>query len=337
MYQVNFVSTYTSTSEVLRADEYHDADTPHDIASGALETYGELSARQVIRLGNGGLGPTGLLRVLSEAYLADADLQGKTKVEWVCNHSRHTQIALQAGVVDIAITYEREEEARAEREGWCVSKGVFCHDHFILAGPSSNPARLPPGVSIGTAFSMIAQSGSAFHTRGDGSATMHKEHDLWRIGGVEREERERASWYTRIPATPFEALLNADADGAYLLSDRATFLLAKRRGEIRDMVAFVEGGEILMNSCALGVRSTETRPEILEMVDWLHSSRAQELIRVYGRDWPTTVAVVTPRDQLEADAQGGCLFFFCQGAIGMADGPDALWRMYKPARDRARL
>ena len=303
-FQVQFYQPFESSSEVLRSDEYNDNSTPHLISSAALETYGEPSAATTIRLGNGGLGPTGLVRALCEAYTQTRGTGQDLKIEWVCNHSRHTQIALQAGIIDIAITYEREEEARAEREGWYLSKGVFCHDHFILAGPSSNPASLPRGIDIGQAFALIAETGSFFHTRGDGSATMHKEHELWHMAKVSKEGRSRAAWYSRLPATPFDALLGAEAGGAYLLSDRATFLLAKHRGEIRDMVAYVEGGEVLMNSCALGVRVGEDRLEVLRMVEWLHSPEAQRIISTYGRDWPTGVAIVTPRDQMEADKRG---------------------------------
>lgn len=305
-YQVNFVTTYQSSSAILRSDEYNDNSTPHIISSAALETYGDINSPRTVRLGNGGLGPTGLVRALCEAYLVQENLQGKLKIEWVCNHSRHTQIALQAGVIDIAITYEREEEARAEAEGWWSSRGVFCHDHFILAGPSDNPARLPTGVGIADAFARIAQSHSDFHTRGDGSATMHKEHELWSMAGIDRSQRERGKWYSRHPATPFDALLGAETSGAYLLSDRATFLLAKRKGETPNMVCYVEGGSILMNSCALGVRVAEKREEVLELVAWLHSGDAQTIIATYGRDWRTGVAVITPRDQLEAHKRGEC-------------------------------
>lgn len=295
---------FLSSSDILRADPYHDNSKPHEISSAALETYGHAHAPQVIRLGNGGLGPTGLVRQLCETYLEEQRLGDQLKIEWVCNHSRHTQVALQAGVIDIGLTYERDEEARAEREGWSTTVDILCHDHFVLAGPIDNPAGLGGGECIACAFHAIAASRANFHTRGDGSATMHKEHQLWEMAGVSPRQRSSSSWYKRIPCTPLEALVRANVDKAYLLTDRATFLLAKHKGEIKDMVVYVEGGAELMNSCAAVVRSDERRYVVWKLVNWLKGEIAQGVIRSYGATWRTAIPLVTPRDQEEVPRNG---------------------------------
>jgi ABC-type tungstate transport system permease subunit len=181
-YQVEFVSPsgtipFTSKSEVLRADTYHDNSAPHKVSAATAETYGNPEALTTIRIGNGGLGPTGLLRSLCDAYLEEAGLGDHIKFEWVCNHSRHTQVALQAGVVDIGFTYEREEEARATSEGWAQTAGVFCHDHFVLAGPKADPADLASHHGVICSFNAIAKpscgisSASAMLTRPQPSGT----------------------------------------------------------------------------------------------------------------------------------------------------------------------
>lgn len=311
-YQVEFTSTATtpvpflSTSEILRADPYNDNSKPHKIASGALETYGNPCAPDVLRLGNGGLGPTGLLRTLCETYLADQRLVDRLRIQWVCNHSRHTQVALQAGVVDIGLTYERQEEARAEVEGWSSTVGILCHDHFVLAGPSNNPAGLGGSECIGCALHTVAIKHATFHTRGDGSATMHKEHHLWDIAGVTPTQRNNSAWYKRRPCTPLEALARADTNRAYLITDRATFLLAQHKGEIKDMVVYVEGGAQLMNSCAVVLRSDESREPVWNLVNWLMGDTAQDVIRTFGEIWATSVPIVTPRNQDEVSQYGKC-------------------------------
>jgi tungstate transport system substrate-binding protein len=38
-------------------------------------------------------------------------------IEWICNHSRSTQLALLKGYVDSALIYEREQEEIAVSEG----------------------------------------------------------------------------------------------------------------------------------------------------------------------------------------------------------------------------
>jgi ABC-type tungstate transport system permease subunit len=305
-YQVEFVSPsgtipFTSKSEVLRADTYHDNSAPHKVSAATAETYGNPEALTTIRIGNGGLGPTGLLRSLCDAYLEEAGLGDHIKFEWVCNHSRHTQVALQAGVVDIGFTYEREEEARATSEGWAQTAGVFCHDHFVLAGPKADPADLASHHGVICSFNAIAKQGALFHTRGDGSATMHKEAELWDLVGVSDVDKAAAKWYQRIPGTPFQALVWANRDKAYLLTDRATFLTAKNKGVIEDLVTYVEGGEVLMNSCAVVLRSGEKRKSVWNFVNWLREGQAQGIISRYGVDWETRVPLFTPETQKELE------------------------------------
>jgi tungstate transport system substrate-binding protein len=92
--------------------------------------------------------------------------------------------------VDIALTYEREEEATAEDEGWSKTEGVLGHDHFVLAGPREDPAGIASCIDVVQSLGKIALEGwkgkdqVSFHTRGDGSATMHKEHSLWEAAAV---------------------------------------------------------------------------------------------------------------------------------------------------------
>ncbi|KAL1896081.1 hypothetical protein Sste5346_004820 [Sporothrix stenoceras] len=310
-YRVEFINgasifEFTSTSSILRPDDYHPSSAPHIVSAAVADVYGNPDAPVTIRIGNGGLGPTGLLKALCSAYLSQLSQPGNSgasdlKFEWICNHSRHTQAALQAGVVDVALTYEREEEDRAEREGWSRRAGVLCHDHFVLAGPRNDPAglrrlRATTTLSPSAAFRVIADSRSPFHTRGDGSATMHREQSLWSAAGV---SPHGGDWYKRLPCTPLEALRTADAEGAYLLTDRATVLLAYHTGEVRDLDVFFEGAEELLSPCSILLRSDETRNEVLGFVKWLGGQDAQAIIEQYGRGWEAGIPLFTPISQAE--------------------------------------
>ncbi len=314
-YSVLFVSNttavpYQSTSSILRPDLYHDGTKPHIISSQTVEVYGDDTAPDVVRIGNGSLGgPTGLLAVLCQEFLSENRLQKLLRIEWVRNHSRHTQIAVQAGVVDIGLTYEREEEDVAAKEGWSQTVDILLNDHFVLAGPRSNPARLPLH-DIASSLRRLALEGLdgnghvLFHTRGDGSATMHKEDALWNLAQIPHLDRDGAPWYHRLPGTPHEALVQANQERAYLLTDRATFLMAKSRGEIEDMVIFNEGGDVLLNACAIIVRSGENRKMVMDLVGWLRGNRAQCLIEQYGKGTKVGLPYVTRRDKAEVDEMG---------------------------------
>ncbi|CAK7223853.1 Glycoside hydrolase 2 (Mannanase, beta-galactosidase) [Sporothrix bragantina] len=334
-YHVQFIDgassfEFTSTSSILRPDDYHPSSAPHIVSAAVAEVYGNPDAPVTIRIGNGGLGPTGLLQALCSAYISqrcqppqsDKGESGASdlKFEWVCNHSRHTQAALQAGVVDVALTYEREEEDRAEKEGWSRRVGVLCHDHFVLAGPNSDPAGLrrlrqkravtnasnakgTRTLSPSVAFKVIADTRSPFHTRGDGSATMHREQSLWSAAGVSPGESPHdggdGGWYKRLPCTPLEALRAADAEGAYLLTDRATVLLAYHTGEVRNLDVFVEGAEELLSPCSILLRSDEKRNEVMDFVKWLGGQDAQTVVEQYGRGWEAGIPLFTPISQAE--------------------------------------
>jgi ABC-type tungstate transport system permease subunit len=314
-YDVVFVSqiasiSYQTTSSILRPDLYHDGTKPHIISSYPLEVHGNASAPSVVRIGNGGLGPTGILAKLCNEYLRAKRLNNLLRIEWVCNHSRYTQVALQAGVVDIALTYEREQERAAAREGWSRTVDILCHDHFVLAGPREDSAGVAFRDDIGQSLKRIAIKGYngdecvVFHTRGDGSATMHKEHTLWDLAKVPSSMRNTATWYRRLPQTPLDALRHANEEHAYLLTDRATFLLAKSKGEIDNMVIFNEGSSVLLNTCAILVRSDEDRKSVLNLAQWLLEEHAQDIIEHYGRDTKVGVPLFTRKGKEEVDEMG---------------------------------
>lgn len=206
----------------------------------------------------------------------------------MCNHSRNTQLALLSGFVDIALTYEREQEEIAVSENWAESAGCIFHDHFCLVGPEHDPANVAQAKSVEEAFDRIAASHSLFHSRSDGSATMSKERDIWR-----RCHRtpwnEKSKWYIQNKDNPANAVRNAAASGAYLLNDRSTLLKQVGLGAVTNVTVFFEPTDPfhpLMNSCyALHTPlSTSSSREIARFIEYLKSDRGQDLIASFGAD-----------------------------------------------------
>ncbi|KAJ5650638.1 uncharacterized protein N7484_004361 [Penicillium longicatenatum] len=60
------------------------------------------------------------------------------------------------GYVDIALTYEREQEEIAVSEGWAENAGCIFHDHFTLVGPEHDPASVSQAKCIEEAFDRVA-------------------------------------------------------------------------------------------------------------------------------------------------------------------------------------
>lgn len=229
------------------------------------------------------LGATGLIEALADDYLSAHPNAGS--ITWVCNHSRNTQLALLHGYVDIALTYERDQEIISTSEGWAVDAGCVFHDHFCLAGPLNDPAGIKSASNLSEALSKIFAGRPEFHSRADTSATMWKERSLWSECGLKPwESSANSSWYKTSLCTPAEALTQADKAGAYLLTDRSTILRQTGLGSISESTVFFEPmcfDDPLMNSChALYSPCTPTAVE--HFIEYLKSSRGQNIIGSFG-------------------------------------------------------
>ncbi|RBR25050.1 uncharacterized protein FIESC28_02174 [Fusarium coffeatum] len=254
-----------------------------DINPSPLEIYGQ-DGDVLLRIGNGGAGATGLIKELAQDYLKSRDIDGR--ISWVCNHSRNTQLALLKGYVDFALTYERDQEALAEAEGWSYTAGCVFHDHFCLAGPLSDPAGLASTTSLVDAFERIAASGTLFHSRADLSATMWKERAIWSLSGRTPWE-DKSSWYRTSVLSPSEALKVADTAGAYFLTDRSTVLRQTGLGNIVNSTIFFEPShaeDVLMNSCYALFSPKVDNIYVHDFFTYLVSPRGQTVIatRSYG-------------------------------------------------------
>lgn len=217
----------------------------------------------------------------------------------------------------LALTYEPENEDVSVEEGWAEKVCRGFHDHFLLVGPADVELGVEGG-GIEAAFRAIAASHAAanggkyrFHSRGDGSATFAKEQRVWiSATGVDVKMVE---WIQTHPLVPYEALRKAEEEKAFLLTDRSTFLTARRDGVIPSLRVHVEGGEELLNPCSVLVGSkelvrrlgdgVERHAAAREFAKWLGRERAQGIIGDYGRDWAVGKALFTMGDKDEFDEE----------------------------------
>lgn len=277
------------------------------IHTRASATYGDVSHPLAFRLGNGGAGHTGILRLLCEYFIASRG--GGFCIEWVSNHSRHSQIALLGDAVQVALTYEPEYENLAIQECWAERLAKVFNDHFILVGPAANPAGVVVDCAIDDAMEAIAVYGfsngqkhedGVFQTRGDGSATFYKELALWHRAHVDLSSAE--SWRVTKPGTPYEALLNADRTGGYLITDRATYLTAKRDKALVSTVPFIEGGPELLNPCSALVNTKAPYNALArDFGSWLGTQEVQQMVAKYGQRWSVATPIFSPAKQQDVE------------------------------------
>ena len=90
--------------------------------------------------------------------------------------------------------------------------------------------------------------------------------------------------------SPSDALVAADAAGAYLLTDRSTLLRQTALQTIRDITVFFEPAsphDVLMNSCNALIPAHAPRKrsaEAARFLGYLLSVRGQKVIAAFGRE-----------------------------------------------------
>jgi len=141
----------------------------------------------------------------------------------------------QMGNADLILVHAKaKEEAFVDAgfarviEGQSAERLSYMYNFFVLCGPADDPAGVKGAADVKAAFQAIADGGYKFVSRGDGSGTHTKELGLWpeALGITEEQESFAAytDWYISSNAGMGVCLTMANEQGAYILSDKATFL-----------------------------------------------------------------------------------------------------------------
>ena len=143
--------------------------------------------------------------------------------------------AAKAGNADLILVHSKKQEEAFVTDGFArVVEGFeaervsFIYNYFVLCGPSADPAGVKEAASVLDAFASIAAGEYTFVSRGDGSGTHTKELALWPADlGITAEADSFVSytgWYTSANTGMGACLVMAEEMGAYILTDKATFL-----------------------------------------------------------------------------------------------------------------
>jgi len=138
------------------------------------------------------------------------------------------------GNADVILVHAKAQEEQFIADGFArvvdgqdAERLSYMYNFFVLCGPSADPVGVK-GMAVLDAFKAIADNKALFVSRGDGSGTHTKEISLWpaELGiNVEPETfADYTDWYISSNAGMAACLLQASEQGAYILSDKATFL-----------------------------------------------------------------------------------------------------------------
>lgn len=185
----------------------------------------------------------------------------------------------QAGDVDAVLVHARTAEEDFVARGHATHRREIMFNDFVVLGPAKDPADVAGADSAAGALQRIAANRAAFVSRGDDSGTHRKEQGLWQAADVV----PGGGWYNAVGAGMGAALNTASGLGAYILSDRASWL---NFGNPGDLTLLFAGDPVLFNQYSyLPVhpdRHAHVRHDLAQKLErWLTSYRAKALIDGY--------------------------------------------------------
>ena len=185
------------------------------------------------------------------------------------------------GDADVVFVHDKPAEEKFVEEGYSTQRNEVMYNDFVLIGPKADPAKIGGGKDIQAALQKISSTQTPFISRGDKSGTHAAELRYWKGAGV--EVSPSSSWYKETGSGMGPALNTASAMNGYILSDRATWLTFKNRG---DLVILVQGDPKLFNQYGVMLVNPVKYPQVKKaegqaFIDWLISKDGQDTIAGY--------------------------------------------------------
>ena len=218
---------------------------------------------------------SGLIEKLIPVFEAKHDVSVHTIVGGTgraLNHARN-------GDVDIILVHAKDSELKLVENGFGVNRQEIMYNEFIIVGPESDPAKINGMKNMQEALAKIANTRSAFVSRGDDSGTHKKELRLWNQAGINPE----GDWYKEVGLGMGKALQIANELNAYVLADKGTWLFMRGR---LSLPIHVEGALDGRNMYGVIAVNPEVHPQVnyedaMNLINWLKSDEAKNIISTY--------------------------------------------------------
>jgi tungstate transport system substrate-binding protein len=186
------------------------------------------------------------------------------------------------GDADVLFVHARARELKFIKEGYGVKRYPVMYNDFVVVGPKSDPAGIKGMKDVGKAFTTIKNKKVDFISRGDRSGTNGAELRIWKAAGIDIA-KDHGPWYKAIGQGMGATLNTASASGAYTLSDRATWIHFKNKG---DLVILVQGDKRLFNQYGVFLVNPKKFPHVKAklgqaFIDYLISPEGQKVIQSY--------------------------------------------------------
>lgn len=221
---------------------------------------------------------TGLL----DAWIPMFEARYPYTVRVMADGSSEAIQAARDGECDLTLTNSPGEEKKLTGSYLGVNSKNVMHDDFIIAGPADDPAGIKGQEQFAPALGKIRETGSPFVSRADGDGVNVSEKTLWQsvIGEYEPE----GQWYVKSGLGMGDALLLASERQAYILADKATFLVYSDR---LDLEILLEAGGIQANRFVVMEVNPAAFPDVNSagaqaLSEFLTGAEAQQFLNSFG-------------------------------------------------------
>jgi tungstate transport system substrate-binding protein len=186
---------------------------------------------------------------------------------------------------DVLFVHAKAAEEKFVAEGYGVKRYDVMYNDFVIVGAPADPAGIAGSNDAAASLKKIADAKAIFASRGDDSGTHKKELSLWKAAGVDVKAAS-GDWY-RETGSGMGATLNTGVGmGAYVLTDRATWISFKNKGDFK---IAVEGDKALFNQYGIMQVNPEKCPNVKaaegqSFIDWILGAEGQNAIKSHMID-----------------------------------------------------
>ena len=183
------------------------------------------------------------------------------------------------GEADVVFVHDQAAEEKFVTEGFGLKRLAVMYNDFVVVGPQADPANVK-GNDIVAALRKISAGNAPFVSRGDKSGTHAAELRFWNQAAL---LDKKGSGYKECGCGMGPALNIGASTGAYVLTDRGTWLNFKNRADLK---VLVEGDAKLFNQYGVMVVNPAKHAHVKQadaqkFVDWIVSANGQAVIAAY--------------------------------------------------------
>ena len=183
---------------------------------------------------------------------------------------------------DVLFVHAKAAEMKFIKDGYGVKRYPVMYNDFVVVGPKSDPAGIKGMKDVKKVFTTFMNKKADFISRGDNSGTNKAELRIWKAAGIDIN-KSKGPWYKAIGQGMGATLNTASASNAYTLTDRATWIHFKNKG---NLVIEVQGDPRLFNQYGVFLVNPKRCPHVKvdlgkQFIDYLIAPEGQGVIASY--------------------------------------------------------